>query len=94
MSHIRITRAHVLGLAIARTAADRVADDLRNEHGVKADWEGDTLLVRGTGVKGQLAVSHNLIDVHVTLGLTMRLFRRGLEKEINEHLDEHLAIRG
>jgi len=93
MARIHITRTHTLGLEAARAATDRVADDLRGEHGVKAHWEGDTLLVRGTGVRGELAVSDNLVDVKVKLRLAMRPFRRTLEKEINEQLDEHLNAR-
>ena len=50
-------------------------------------------MVRGTGLRGNLTVRHDLVDVNVKLGLTMRLFRRVLEKEINEQLDEHLAVR-
>lgn len=91
MSHIHIVRTHTLGLEAARTATGRVADDLRAEHGVKAHWEGNTLMVRGTGVRGELAVSHNLVEVKVRLGLMMRAFRSTLEKEINEQLDEHLG---
>ena len=92
MSHIHIARTHTLGLEAARTVADCVAEELRAEHGVKADWEGDTLMIRGTGVRGELAVSHNLVDVKVRLGLMMRPFQRTLEKEINEQLDEHVGI--
>lgn len=94
MSHIRITRAHSLGLEAAKAATDRVAADLQEEHRLRVHWEGDTLAVHGTGVKGSLAVTENRVDVHVKLGLAMRLFRSVLEKEINEELDEHLAGRG
>ncbi len=92
MAHIHITRTHTLGIEGAGTAADHVAEDLRAEHSVKAHWEGNTLMIRGTGVRGELAVSHNLVEVKMRLGLMMRPSRRALEKEINEQLDEYLGI--
>ena len=91
MAHIHIVRSHALGLEAVRTAADFVAEDLRQKHSLEANWEGDRLLVRGRGVKGELVVSPNVVDVKVRLGLSMRLFRRVLEREINETLDEHVT---
>ncbi len=93
MAHIYIVRSHSLGIESARVAADRVAEDLRGEHHVKSHWEGDTLMVRKTGVRGELVVSENRVVVNVKLGFSMSLFRRVLEKEINDQLDEHLATR-
>lgn len=90
MSVIHITRNHSLGLEAARVAAGRVADELRSEHSVTAHWEGDRLLVRGSGVRGELDVSDSLVNVKVKLRLFMIPLKWALEKEINEQLDMHL----
>lgn len=93
MASIHLKRMHTLGLTAARAAADRVVGGLQREHKVRTHWVGDTLMVHGRGVRGELAVSEYRVDVRVKLGLSMRLLRRTLEKEINEQLDEHLTTR-
>ena len=92
MAKIHVERTHTLGLAAARAAADRVAAELHREHNIQPRWEGDTLTVRKTGIRGELAVSDDSVVVHVTLGLRMRIFRGTMAKEIIEQPDGQLAI--
>lgn len=87
MAHIDIQRSHTLGLDGARRVADRVAADLRASHHVRSDWQGDTLHVRGPGLKGQLTATDTDVHIVVRLGVMARPFRAALEGEIHRRLD-------
>ena len=91
MAQISISRTHLLGPEGARNAADRVAADLREEHGLRTHWEGNVLMVHGKGIHGTLTVTENLVEVRVKLGMAMSFFRSALEREINSELNEHLG---
>ena len=59
MAEIDITRAHTLGLAEARTAAERMEGHLGRKFGLKGFWDGDTLHFERPGVRGSLALTRD-----------------------------------
>ncbi|MDT0631850.1 polyhydroxyalkanoic acid system family protein [Rubrivirga sp. S365] len=87
MADIDLTRPHDLGLDGARRAADAVAERLRREYGVTAEWEGDSIRLDGRGVRGRLDAQPTAVRVTASLGLAARPFRRALRREIERELD-------
>ena len=88
---MRIRRSHELGMAEARKRADRIAKDLADEYGVRAQWEGDHMVVRGSGINGQLLVAEEYIELQVKLGFAMSLMEAPIRAVIENTIDDELA---
>ena len=88
MADIDLTRPHDLGLDGARRAADAVAARLRSEYGVTTEWDGDSIRLKGRGVRGRLDAQPAMVRVTASLGLAARPFRRALRREIKRELDQ------
>ena len=89
MAQIELTRKHHVGLETAREIVNDIAQELADEHGVSTFWNGNTLQIHRTGLKGSIHVSDDQIRVDARLGLSMLLFKHTLEKELELLLDEH-----
>ncbi len=90
MAHIDVVRAHALGLAGARRAAEEVAAELRDELPFRTHWEGDTLVARGAGFDAQFVADDEAVRVLVRLGLVLRPMRRKIHGEIEAYLDRYI----
>ena len=87
MADIEIRRLHELGLAGARAAAERMAEDLRRRFGLAGSWQGNVFRFERPGVKGSLAVSERDLHLDVALGLLLKAMRGSIERAVNEQLD-------
>ena len=87
---IDILRHHALSSTDARHAAERVAERLRREYRVRAEWAGDRLRVSGKGIRGELALLPDAVHLTASLGLVMRPFRNQLHHAIERELDRAL----
>ncbi|MEK9720993.1 MAG: polyhydroxyalkanoic acid system family protein, partial [Quisquiliibacterium sp.] len=59
MAEVHLRRRHGVGLKVAKAAAQKVADDLAEEFGMQASWDGDVLRLCRTGADGELLVTRN-----------------------------------
>jgi len=91
MSEIHLRRKHSIGLKKAKVAAQKVADDLAEEYGVQAQWEGDLLRFSRSGVDGALKVSKNEVVLDAKLGFLLSAFRARIEEHINENFDRYFV---
>jgi putative polyhydroxyalkanoate system protein len=87
---MRIKRSHSLGLTEARDRADELAAHLERQFSLNARWQGDHMVVNGTGIHGQLEVAEDYIELHVRLGLALKLMEPRIRSVIEETMDEHL----
>ena len=90
MADIEIKRAHSMGLAAAREAADRMADKLGHKFGLKGEWDGDEMRFQGTGVTGKLVVDAKDIALSVALGFLLKAMKPSIEQAIQHELDAML----
>ena len=88
---MRIRRRHNLGLAEARKRADRIAEDLKDQFSVSAQWQGDAMHVQGKGVSGQLLVDEHNVELQVNLGFALKLMEAPIRAFIEKTIDEELA---
>ena len=88
---MRIHRRHNLGLEEARNRADRIAADLQQRFSLRSRWNGDALHVQGTGLKGQLHVDEENIELVVRLGIALKLMEGPIRSAIEATIDEELA---
>ena len=91
MADIDIRRAHSLGQAAARRAADQLAADLGKKFGLAGEWEGNELHFERPGVTGSLAISEKDLRLSVTLGLLLKAMKPSIERAVEARIDEILA---
>ena len=91
MSTIDLRRDHALGLRKARTAAQRVADEMEREFGMSCAWEGNVLRFERTGVHGELVVAKDHVELHAKLGFLLAAFKGRIEDTIHRNFDEYFG---
>ncbi len=92
MSDIYIQRDHKLQPEELRELIENLARDIQGRLGGKYHWEGDHCVrYQYTGVDANLTFDESVVTVKVTLGLLMLALKGMLEREIHEHLDDHLG---
>lgn len=87
---MRIKRSHSLGLTEARSRADELADHLSRQFSMNARWQGDHMVVNGTGIHGSLEVAEDFIELNVKLGLALKLMEPSIRSVIMETMDQLL----
>ena len=91
MADIEIRRAHGLGLAAARRAAEQMAADLGRKFDVRASWQGDTLRFERPGVSGFVVLSAKDLHVSISLGFLLKAMKESIEKLIHQELEALFA---
>ena len=87
MADIDIRRAHGLGIARAREAADRLVADLSRKFGLQGDWRGNVLHFQRPGVTGSLDVGDHEIHLVVALGFMLKAMRGSIESAIEREVE-------
>ena len=93
MSTISLRRTHKLTHAQAVNAADSVAAQLKDEYGISARWEGNTLHFERIGASGTLRLASKEMRLEVHLGFLLTGLRSAIAREIERHLDEQLSAK-
>ena len=91
MSEIHLRRKHTIGMRKAKVAAQKVADDLAEEYGIEARWEGDLLRFSRSGVHGALKVTRTEVVLDAKLGFLLSAFRARIEEHISENFDRYFV---
>jgi putative polyhydroxyalkanoate system protein len=91
MSQIRVERKHELGKEVARQKAERLVDKLVSKYDMTAEWNGDLVELKRSGVTGQVAVSDDKVVVELKLGMMLSMMGPMIEAEIDRALDKALA---
>ena len=74
-----------------RDAAQGLARELEQAHGLRARWDGDCVRMKGAGVDGKLTLSDHDVLVSVELGLMASPFKGVLRNEVQRFLDEYVS---
>jgi putative polyhydroxyalkanoate system protein len=91
MADIEIHRAHGLGLAAARRAAEQMAADLGRKFDVRGSWQGDTLRFERPGVSGFVQLTEKDLTLSISLGFLLKAMKASIEKLIHQELDALFA---
>lgn len=91
MADIDLKRAHSLGLAGARAAAEKMSDALGRRFDLKGRWTGNTLHFERPGVSGNLDVTATEVRLAVTLGFLLKAMKGSIERAVHEELDKVIA---
>lgn len=82
MADISITQAHTLPHEEAKSAAQKIADQLASEYDMTLGWAGDVLRFERSGVSGTLTVSEKQAQLEISLGFLMKAFAPVIEEKI------------
>lgn len=82
MADISITQAHKLTHKKAMAAAQKVADQMVEEYDMAAEWEGDILRFKRSGVSGKLTVSEKEAHLEISLGFLFKAFAPTIEEKV------------
>jgi len=97
MAEIRIHRDHDLGLKKAREIAWKWAEQVEEKFDMECTvLEGDysdTVEFTRSGVKGELIVAADHFDLTAQLGFLLGAFKKTIEAEIQNELDNLLAAK-
>lgn len=94
MATIRLRRRHHLGARRARELADTIAGDLKREYDMTHQWRDSVLEFQRPGIRGELEVADDSLELRMDLGLAMRPFRERIETAVASRLDNLLAEAG
>ena len=86
MTAISITQEHALPPALARTAAQKVADKMAGEYGLACRWDGDVLRFERSGVQGALTLEPSQAHMAIQLGFPMNAFAGAIQAKVAENM--------
>lgn len=91
MSQIVFERAHTIGLERARSVAERLASEMRDEFRVDSGWEGDILTFQRSGLSGVLTVFDDRIRLEAKLGFLLAAYKPRIEARLAENFDRYFG---
>jgi putative polyhydroxyalkanoate system protein len=87
MSNIHIRREHSLTLKAARAVVAKMAAQLKREFDFEYTWEQGVLHLERTGIRGQIAVTAERVQLDATLGLLLGFLKPRIEHEVGAEFD-------
>jgi putative polyhydroxyalkanoate system protein len=90
MAKINISKNHSKSVADVKAGIDGMMDRMKSM-GVDTRWEGDTMHVKGSGVKGTVDVTADKVAINLDLGMPASLMKGKIEEKIRQGLDSKLA---
>ncbi|MGN6388184.1 MAG: polyhydroxyalkanoic acid system family protein [Burkholderiaceae bacterium] len=82
MADITIVQPHRLSLDQARSAVQRVADEMAGDFEMVSEWQGDVLAFRRSGVSGTLALDDGSARLEMTLGFLLKAFAPAIREKV------------
>jgi putative polyhydroxyalkanoate system protein len=87
VSSISIKRRHGLDHKKARSAAEKVARDLKQRFDLDYAWEGDRIAFRRPGLSGSLHVGKSEVRLDAELSFLLTPLKAPIEQAIQRELD-------
>jgi putative polyhydroxyalkanoate system protein len=88
MTTLSITKKHHLSHKEARSAAQKVADDLKQRFDLKYAWRGDSIAFARPGLSGEMHVGRSEVRLDCELGMVLSLLKPTLESAIHKEFDK------
>jgi putative polyhydroxyalkanoate system protein len=88
MADITIIQDHSLSMAQARDAAQKVADQMVTDYEMVAEWNGDVLSFKRSGVSGTLALGEKQAQLDIALGFMLKGFASKIEEKVSKNMQK------
>ena len=92
MSDISIRRKHGKTRAEARSAAEHMACELKEEFDLNYAWHGEVMHFKRSGVSGELSFDGDEVVLIIRLGFLLAAFAPSVEREVHKFFDENFAL--
>ncbi|MBL8422417.1 MAG: polyhydroxyalkanoic acid system family protein [Candidatus Accumulibacter phosphatis] len=89
MSDINIRRQHGKTRADARTSAEHMASELKEEFDLDYAWNGDVMRFKRPGLTGELSLDDSEVTLHIHLGFLLFALKPTIEREVHRFFDEN-----
>jgi len=89
MAEINIRRKHGKTHSAARTAAEHMASELKEEFDLDYAWDGDVLRFKRSGLTGKLAIDEEEVVLNIRLGFLLSALKPKIEREVHKFFDEN-----
>jgi putative polyhydroxyalkanoate system protein len=86
MADITLVEDHKLSMDAARTAAQKVADQMTSDYEMTCGWEGDVLAFKRSGVSGTLALTEGRAQLEISLGFMLKGFKSRIEEQVGRNM--------
>ncbi len=87
MPSISVTRHHNLDHKRAKTAAEKIARDLKKRFELEYAWDGDHIAFERPGLSGTLKVGKTDVRLDVELSFLLLPLKGPIERAIDKELD-------
>lgn len=92
MSHISINRNHHMNHEALIAHVEELANKLVAKYGGEYQWAGDELTYTYSGgVTANIHCSPEDVNVDITLGMFMKMFKANIAREIEDYLDNFMG---
>lgn len=92
MADISIIQDHTLSMEQARVAAQEVADQMVADYEMVAEWNGDVLSFKRTGVSGTLSLAENQAHLEIALGFMLKGFASKIEEKVTKNMQKVFSV--
>jgi len=91
MSSIEINAPFTMPRDKLRAELGKLAEQLGEELQLDCEWQSDDCLnFARSGIQGEINIGDEEIDLNISLGLMLVLFKGKIEQEILGFIDEHI----
>jgi putative polyhydroxyalkanoate system protein len=89
MATIKLSHPNTLPVEEAKKKINEAFGAYSEKFNLKQRWEGDKLMLNGSGIDGHASVSAKSVEVEVKLGLAASVFKGKIESGIKAELEKH-----
>ena len=68
-----------------------MADQLSQEYDIEAEWDGDVLHFKRSGVSGTLELGEHVAQMDITLGFLFKAFSSTIEEKVQKNMKKVFA---
>ena len=91
MSSIEINTGFTMPREELTNELDKLAEQLNEKFQLNCEWQSDDCLnFKRSGLQGQINIGENEVDLTISLGLMLELFRGKIEQALYQFIDEHI----
>lgn len=91
MAQFTLKKPYTMPIDEVREAAEGLASQLEAQHGIKSQWRGDRVRIKGKGIDGEMDFADGMIDISVNLGMMTSMFAPVIKREMQRYLDTHVT---
>lgn len=90
MAKISMTHTHSLPKDVAKEKVNELFLKFKDRFGINLKWDGDTVILSGSGFDGAAKVFDDKVDINVNLGLMVSAFKGQIESGLVDQLNKRL----